>query len=345
MFDYSAAVAEISRHASDLALARQAQLTKPQGSLGMLEDVAVQFAGWQNAECPILNEVALRVFAGDHGICAKGVSLFPQIVTQQMVHNFCSGGAAVSVLAREQGFDFQVWNMGTVEPLPDLPQLVNRQISAGTADFSEGPAMTEEQLQQCLSAGAESVPDNAQLFIGGEMGIGNTTSAAALYAALYDLKAEAVAGRGTGVDDEGLERKTKAIDQALRKHSAVQMSVIEKLQYLGGLEISALVGACISAAQKGIPILVDGFICTVAAAYAVALNPGTGSWLLFAHCSVEQAHADLLKRLQARPLLELGMRLGEASGAATAVPLIKLALSLHAEMATFTDAGVLPAQE
>ena len=340
MFDVQKPVASVSENGRTLAQQRQSQLTKPPGSLGQLEQVAVQFAGWQSSEKPALSQVCVRIFAADHGICAKGVSTFPQIVTQQMIHNFCSGGAAISVLARQQWFDFQVCNMGTVEPMPELPSLVNNVIRRGTADFSEQPAMTESELRQCLQSGADAVPETADLLIGGEMGIGNTTSASALMAALYDLDAKAVVGRGTGVDDQGLQRKLAVVEQALQHHQPSALSAWQKLQCLGGLEIAALVGAYISAAQKGVPVLVDGFITSVAAAYAIALNPGVKDWLLFGHCSAEQAHADLLNRLDARPLLQLDMRLGEASGAAAAVPLIRLALSLHSGMATFADAGV-----
>ena len=339
-FDYQSSVAQISDQARIDARVHQSQLTKPQGSLGELEQIAVQFAGWQGCVCPELKVVSLRVFAGDHGVCAKGVSAFPQIVTQQMIHNFCSGGAAISVLAKEQAFDFQVWNMGTITAMPEMDSLVNKQIAHGTADFSEQVAMSDSQLQQCMQSGADAVPDSADLFIGGEMGIGNTTSASALMAALYDLDAAVVTGRGTGLDDKGVEQKTKIINQALTKHQYKSLPTLEKLRCFGGLEIAALVGAYISSAQKGIPVLVDGFISSVAAAYAVGLNASVRDWLIFAHCSAEHAHQRLLQELNARPVLQLGMRLGEASGAATAVPLLKLALSVHAGMATFAGAGV-----
>lgn len=349
VFDYQAPVAPISDQARHQARTRQSQLTKPVGSLGNLEEIAIQFAGWQSDEIPKLDSVVLRVFAGDHGVCEQGVSAFPQLVTQQMIHNFCSGGAAVSVLSAQQApsykkWHFQVWNMGTVEPMPTLKSLVNKQISTGTADFSQQPAMSSEQLKACMQAGAESItkskPHPAQLFIGGEMGIGNTTSASALVAALYNLSAEEVVGRGTGVDDEGLKRKTEVIDRALAMHTKDSPLPIDLLQRLSGLEIAALVGAYIHAAQQGIPSLVDGFITTAAAAYAVALNPGVKDWLLFAHCSAEQAHRALLDRLDMQPILQLSMRLGEGSGAVVALPTVNFAIALHANMATFADAGV-----
>lgn len=349
LFDYQAPVAPIAAQARHQARARQLQLTKPPGSLGYLEELAVQFAGWQSKEIPVLDGITVRVFAGDHGVCGQGVSAFPQLVTQQMIHNFCSGGAAVSVLSARQAnqykkWDFQVWNMGTIEPMPVIDGLVNKQICAGTRDFSQESSMTEAELQACMQAGAESVcqtrEEPIQLFIGGEMGIGNTTSAAALFAALYGLTAEDVVGRGTGVDDDGLTRKKEAIKQALIMHTNDTPLPIELLQRLGGLEIAALTGAYIRAAQLGIPSLVDGFIATAAAAYAIALNPEVKDWLLFGHCSAEQAHRSLLDHLGVKPILQLDMRLGEGSGAVVAVPVIQLALALHANMATFADAGV-----
>lgn len=326
-----------------LAEALQSQLTKPPGSLGQLEDLALQFAAWQANEKPRLDKVCLRVFAADHGVCSQGVSLFPQEVTQQMVHNFSSGGAAISVLARAGNFDFEVWNLGTISPTPDMPWLKNIQITAGSADFTRCPALTEEQLAECLQAGCDSVAD-CQLFIAGEMGIGNTTSAAALMAALYGLSGADVAGKGTGLDDRGVRHKAEVIDCALALHAATIGDSMAMLRCLGGLEIASIVGAYIAAAQKSIPILVDGFITTVAAAYAVAINPDVRNWMLFAHCSAEQAHQKLLAKLQAVPLLDLGMRLGEATGAAVAVPLIRSAINLHSGMATFADAGVSNSQ-
>ena len=344
-FDYYQTVAKISTDAREQALARQMQLTKPPGSLGELEDIAVQFAGFQDLEKPSLDSVAIRVFAGDHGVCAQGVSAFPQQVTQQMVHNFCSGGAAVSVLSKTlstsfQNWDFQVWNMGTVDPLSSMDGLIDKQIAPGSSDFTRFPAMTEDELLLCLQSGADAVPEGADLFIGGEMGIGNTTSASALMAALFKLDAPSVVGHGTGVDEQGLARKVDAVAKALQLHTSDSPGAIEILRRLGGLEIAALVGAYIRAAQLGIPSLVDGFITSAAAACAVAINPGVRDWLLFGHCSAEQAHSALLDQLSANPILKLGMRLGEGSGAVTAVPMIRLALALHANMATFADAGV-----
>ncbi len=342
-FIAEAPVAKLSTEARSLAQERQSQLTKPLGSLGRLEEIALKFAAWQNTEKPVISKVALRIYAADHGIAAPkedfSVSAFPQEVTAQMVHNFSSGGAAICQLARQQDFDFKVLNMGTVKPLPELASVISIPQASGTCDFTETEAMTADQLQACLQAGADSVPQDAQLFIGGEMGIGNTTSASALMAALLGLKGADVAGRGTGISDKVLAYKIACIDKALVLHGNAT-SALDKLRCMGGLEIAALVGAYIRAAQLGIPVLIDGFITTVAAALAIEINPEVGDWMLFSHCSAERAHREILAYLDAKALLDLQMRLGEASGAATAVPIIQLALLVHSQMHTFAEAGV-----
>lgn len=340
MFNPNAPAKQIDLDARNLAAARQKQLTKPPGSLGRLEQLAIDFAGWQGNEIPVLKRIVVRVYAADHGVSAQGVSAFPAEVTAQMIHNFCAGGAAISVLAKQHNCDFEVWNIGTLEPTEDLPKLHNVQIRNGSKDFSQQPAMSSDELEAAMSAGAESVPTDTELFIGGEMGIGNTTSASALMAALLDLKAEQVVGMGTGLDDAGLRRKREIVTASLVRHAKGNPSTFERLRRLGGLEIAALVGAYLQCAQQGTPILVDGFICTVAAAYAVALSATSRDWMLFAHYSNEHAHKRLLDNLDASPLLNLDMRLGEGSGAAVAIPLIRSALMLHAGMATFSDARV-----
>lgn len=326
------------------ARARQLQLTKPPGALGLLEQLAVFFAGFQGRTCPLLEQVKVVVFAADHGVCARGVSAFPQAVTGQMVANFAAGGAAINVLSRRIKAALQVVNVGTVEPLPALPGVLDRRIAPGTCDFATAPAMTAAQCQRALTIGGEQVPDNSsgqlQLCIGGEMGIGNTTSAAAIYSALLGLTAAQTVGPGTGVDEHGIKVKRQVVEQALDLHQPVLDNPWQVLQCLGGFEIAALTGFYIASAQRGIPVLVDGFISTAAALLAVAINPTIQPWLLYSHCSAEPAHRQALHRLAARPLLDLDMRLGEGSGAALAVPLIQAALALHKEMATFADAGV-----
>lgn len=327
--------------ARDAARARQSQLTKPPGSLGRMETIAEQFAAWQGRSIPELNHIRLCVFAADHGVAARGVSAFPQEVTAQMVQNFCAGGAAVSVLGNLFDADFRVINLGCVAPVPAHPKLLDLSIAPGTADLSQGDAMTEEQLAQALAAGREQVQGGQfELFIGGEMGIGNTTSASALEAALLGLSAERVVGRGTGISGAALEHKRELIDRALALHQPSSGQPLKILQCLGGFEIAALVGAYIACGQRGVPILVDGFISTAAALTACRLVPELRPWLLFAHQSAEPGHRLMLKFLEAEPLLALDMRLGEGSGAALAVPILQSALALHRNMATFAEAGV-----
>ncbi|MDQ2076734.1 nicotinate-nucleotide--dimethylbenzimidazole phosphoribosyltransferase [Marinimicrobium sp. ABcell2] len=334
-------VAVPDENARAQARARQAQLTKPQGSLGSLESIAEQFAAWQGVAIPSLNQVRLRVFAADHGVAAQGVSAFPQSVTVQMVSNFCAGGAAVSVLSRVCDAEFRVVNMGCVSPVDTNELLDDCAIAPGTADFTLGPAMSPDQLARALDVGRAQVAEGEfDLFIGGEMGIGNTTSASALLAALLGLSVERVTGPGTGIDAAGLERKQAVIARALTLHGPELTRPLETLQRLGGFEITALAGAYIACGQRGIPVLVDGFISSVAALAACRIQPALQSWLMFAHQSREPGHRLLLKFLQAEPLLALNMRLGEASGAALAVPILQSALTLHREMATFSEAGV-----
>lgn len=323
---------------------RQAQLTKPPGSLGRLETLAEDFAAWQGRSLPTLETVRLSVFAADHGVAEQGVSAFSREVTAQMVANFCRGGAAVSVLGRACGAEFRVVNLGCVAQPPGHASLLDRTIAPGTADFTRAPAMTGEQLGQALSAGREQVQGwQGQLFIGGEMGIGNTTAASALQAALMNVQAEQVVGPGTGIDAETLARKCLLIERALRLHRLSASEPLRVLQCLGGFEIAALTGAYIACGQNGIPALVDGYISTAAALVACRLCPAVRGWLLFAHQSSEPGHRLLLSQLQAEPLLSLGMRLGEGSGAALAVPLLQRALDLHTQMATFSEAGVADA--
>lgn len=339
-------VAPIDTRSRDRAAARQNQLTKPPGSLGRLEELAVDLAGWQGTDRPTLEHCRVRVFAADHGVVAEGVSAFPQAVTVEMIRNFARGGAAISVLARQLEADFLVVNLGTAHPLSPTdrahPLIRPRDVAPGSGNICRGDAMTTAQLSAALEAGIAEVGDGGgcQLFIAGEMGIGNTTATAALTSALLDLPAEATVGAGTGVDDAGLARKRAAVELALTRHREHCTGPLETLRRLGGLEIAALTGACIAAAQRGVPVMVDGYICTVAAALACRINPGVRGWLLFAHRSAEPGHQYLLEDLQARPLLDLGMRLGEGSGAAVAVPLLRAACELHNGMATFAEAGV-----
>lgn len=330
--------------AHEQALARQQQLTKPAGSLGQLEAVAVQLAGLQGQVKPSVDHLWITIFAGDHGVVAEGVSAFPQEVTGQMLHNFVTGGAAISVLARQLDAKLEVVDLGTITPTLNLPGVRHLNIGAGTANFANGPAMTEAQGRRALQAGRDSVhraiASGAQLFIGGEMGIGNTTAASALACALLDCQVSDLTGPGTGLNAKGVSHKVAVIERALALHAGDRDDALKTLFNLGGFEIAALVGAYLACAQEGVVVLVDGFICTVAALVASRLNPACREWLLFGHRGAEPGHRHVLQNLNAEPLLELGLRLGEGSGAALAVPLLRLACALHGQMATFAEAAV-----
>lgn len=321
---------------------RQAQLTKPPGSLGRLEEMGITLAAMQGTQRPHVEKLWITVFAADHGVVAEGVSAFPQVVTAEMVRNFARGGAAISVLAREWNARLDVVNVGTVQPLENLPNVLDARVGPGTADFVHEPAMTLEQLHEALIAGHDAAEraaiDGAQMFIGGEMGIGNTTSATAVICSILGLPAAQLVGPGTGLNPAGVVHKGLIIEQALARHRDPRPLIA--LQRLGGFEIAALTGAYLRCAQLGLPALVDGFITTAAALAAVRLRPESAAWLLYAHCSAEPGHRRALEALGAKPLLDLGMRLGEGSGAATAVPILRAAAALHAGMATFAEAGV-----
>ena len=324
------------------ALACQNNLTKPPGALGFLEDIAITFSAWQATVRPRVERVDIVVMVADHGVAAEGVSAFPQAVTGEMVKNFATGGAAISVLARQLQARLTVINLGTVNELEPMEHVYNRRIAAGTANICEQPAMTDEQLQQALSLGRQSiehaVANQTDLFVGGEMGIANSTSAACIAARLLGKYPEQIVGPGTGINGAGLQHKTHVVERALVRHPDAEP--IEVLRCLGGFEIAALAGAYIACAQKGLPALLDGYISTAAALAAVAINPSIKPWLLASHCSAEPAHAMMLDALKLKPVLELSLRLGEGSGAALVVPIIQSACRLQSEMASFDTAGV-----
>lgn len=330
------------------ALARQQQLTKPAGALGRLEALAVELAALQGTHTPRAQQVPVVIFAGDHGVVAQGVSAYPAEVTVQMLHNFTQGGAAIAVLARELGLPLHVHDVGTAAPAP-LVGVVTDKCRLGTADFTAEAAMEPHELEFALAAGQRAVAaacaDGADLLVLGEMGIGNTTSASALAALLGPAAVEELIGAGTGLCSDGQARKLAAVSQALVLHGAAidaaPLPAWEAMRRVGGLEIAAMSGAMIAAAQRGIPVLVDGFIVTAAALAAVRLNPQVRPWLLFSHRSAERGHQRLLELLQADVLLQLDLRLGEGSGAAVAVPLVRLTCALHNQMATFAEAAVV----
>ena len=306
------------------AEARQAQLTKPPGSLGRLEEIAVFMAGWQGRERPAIERGRAVVFAGNHGVVAQGVSAFPAAVTAQMVANFAAGGAAINALAAAAGL-----SLGVVALDLDKP----------TADFTHSPALTDAECLAALNAGADVVSD-ADLLVLGEMGIGNTTSASALAAASFGGRAAEWVGPGTGVDGAGIARKIAAVEAGLARHADALDRPFEILRRLGGREIVAIAGAVIAARQARVPVVLDGFIASAAIAPLARAVPAITDHLLAGHCSAEPGHRRLLERLDLKPLLTLGMRLGEGSGAAVATGVIRAALAAHAGMATFAEAGV-----
>ncbi len=341
---YQAPAAPLNIAAQHEAEARQAQLTKPPGALGQLEGLAVHLAMLQGRAQPRVDKVHITVFAGDHGVAEEGVSAFPQAVTTEMVRNFARGGAAISVLARELGATLEVISLGTVEETGPLPGVRDERLGKSTANFTREAAMNAGQLSRALAVGREAVERardaGAELYIGGEMGIANTSAASALACALLGANPSLLTGPGTGLNAQGVAHKSEVIERALTLHKAALGDPYESLRCLGGFEIAALAGAYIACAQEGLPALVDGFISSVAALAAIRLNDGTAKWLLLSHASAEPGHAHVVEALDARPLLRLGMRLGEGSGAATTVPLLRLACALHNNMATFAEAGV-----
>ena len=311
--------------AVDAIRARDRQLTKPPGSLGELETL-VEFLGrWQGKATPTLDNPMVAIFAGNHGVTDQGVSAFPREVTAQMVANFTAGGAAVSQICQLHEFNLRVFELAL-----DLP----------TGDITRTAAMDDRMCAATVAYGMEAIAGKPDLLAIGEMGIGNTTVAAAIYAALYGGSGADWVGRGTGVDDAGLARKADAVDRAVALHKDALDDPLAVLARLGGREIAAMFGAIIAARQQRIPVIVDGFVATSAAAIAHAANPSSIDHCIFGHVSAEHAHARVLEKLGRRPLLNLGMRLGEGSGAALAAVIVKTALHLHKNMATFASAGV-----
>ena len=311
--------------ASAAAVAREAQLTKPAGALGRLEELSVWLATWQGRHPPRMERPHAAVFAGNHGVAAQGVSAYPAEVTRQMVANFIEGGAAVNQLCAVADSALRVHEMGLEEP---------------TRDFSEAPAMDEADCAKAIAYGMMTVEDGLDVLALGEMGIANTTSAAAICHALFGGRAADWVGRGTGVDEAGLARKAQVVKAAVAKHRAAMTDPLEVLRHLGGFELAAILGAVMAARLARTPVLLDGYACTAAAAVLHALDGRALDHCQVAHVSAEPGHRRLLERLDKRPLLDLGMRLGEASGAVLAIPLLKAACACHGAMATFEEAGV-----
>jgi len=333
----------IDQNAADAALLRQSQLTKPAASLGQLEHLAVQLAAMQGTP-PQADHVHITVYAADHGVMAENISAYPQSVTAAMIRNFASGGAAISVLAKQLTASLDVINVGTVTELESIKGVQDQRIANGTANFHQQAAMSQAQCEQALLIGQHNVEcclqNGMQLYIAGDMGIGNTTAASAMACALLDLPATQLAGPGTGLNAEGVSHKAKIISEALLLHKDHLGSPLNILRILGGFEIAAMVGSYLHCAKLGLPVIIDGFISSVAALCAERICPGSREWFLFSHHSAEPGHGAVLKALEAHPLLDFQMRLGEASGAAVVVPLLRMACALHNQMATFEEAAI-----
>jgi nicotinate-nucleotide--dimethylbenzimidazole phosphoribosyltransferase len=311
--------------AASAVLSRQNTLTKPQGSLGRLETIAAWLARWQGRDMPRLERVKVFVFAGNHGVTAQGVSAFPSEVTVQMVANFAGGGAAINQLARVAGAELEVIPLDLDHP---------------TGDFTTGPAMDDEAFLAAVATGYDAVTKDIDLVCFGEMGIGNTTPAAAISAALFGGGAEKWTGRGTGVDDAGMRRKVVAIEAGLKRHEAALSDPLRIAASMGGRELAAILGGVLAARHRNVPVLLDGFVCTAAAAPLAKLQAHGLAHTVAAHVSAEAGHRRLLEELGLAPLLDLGMRLGEGSGACLAVNIVRSALECHARMASFAEAGV-----
>jgi nicotinate-nucleotide--dimethylbenzimidazole phosphoribosyltransferase len=310
--------------AARAAAEREATLTKPPGALGRLEALNLWLARWQGRG-PRVDRPRVAVFAGNHGVAARGVSAYPQDVTAQMVKNFVAGGAAINQLCKVFDADLRVYEMALERP---------------TADFTQGPAMSDEDCARAASYGMMAVEPGIDVLCLGEMGIGNTTSAAALCLALFGGSAEEWTGAGTGVTGKALARKTEAVAEGVARNRAAMTDPFEALRCVGGQELAAIAGAVLAARMARVPVLLDGYACTAAAAVLHCARPGALDHCVVAHRSAEPGHARLLARLNQRPLLDLDMRLGEASGAALALGLLRAAVACHTGMASFAEAGV-----
>jgi len=326
------------------ARSRQLLLTKPPGSLGRLEEIANRMAAIQKTLTPSIDRARIILFAADHGVCAEGVNPYPQAVTAQMVANFLRGGAAINAIARTVGAELEIVDAGVAFDIPAAGSLIRRPIARGTRNFCLEPAMTREQALAALMMGAEraehAAAEGCRLLGIGEMGIGNTTAASALTAALGSHPVTLVTGIGTGADDACMLRKRSAIERALVLHMPHVVGPLDLLARMGGFEIAAMTGCCLGAAKNRCALLVDGFIATVAAALAVRFEPRVKDYLFAAHRSTEPGHAPLLDIIGQCPLLDLEMRLGEGTGAALAIPVMRAAVDALTNMATFESAAV-----
>jgi len=341
-------VVPLDTAAMELARTRQQQLTKPAGSLGRLEDIAVQIAGITGHPLPRIARKAVIIMAGDHGVTSESVSAYPPAVTLQMVYNFLQGGAAINALAHFVGAKVIVVDVGVAADISH-PDLLSRKVAFGTADMALEPAMTHVQMLEAIQVGIDifdaQLDQGIDLVATGDMGIGNTTAASAITASLLQMPVALVTGRGTGIDDEQLAHKIQVIEKALARHVPNPQDPLDVLMKVGGLEIAGLVGVIVAAASRRVPVVIDGFISGAAALIAIELNLLVREYLLAGHVSVERGHHLILERLGLSPLLDLKLRLGEGTGAVLAISLIEAALHTHCEMATFEEAGVSTREE
>lgn len=336
-------IPELDQAAIEAAKLHISNLTVPPGSLGKLESMAIQLAGITGEVKPSFDRREVIVMAGDHGVCEEGVSAFPQEVTPQMIHNFLAGGAAINVLARQAGAEVVCVDIGVNSELSH-PNLLSRKIRYGTANMAQGSAMTYEEAIQSILIGVEVVEDaikrGVQLFITGEMGIGNTTASSAVTCALSTISVNDAVGRGTGIDDSRLQHKISVVEQALRVNDPDRFDPLDVLAKVGGLEIGGLVGVILGSAANGCPVIIDGFISSTAALLAKAICPASVEYMIVSHVSHEQGHRLLLQELGLRPALELDLRIGEGTGGVICLHLVDAACRIVSEMATFESAGV-----
>jgi nicotinate-nucleotide--dimethylbenzimidazole phosphoribosyltransferase len=348
IFERVANIAPLDTGAMELARTRQQQLTKPAGSLGRLEDIAIRIAGITKQPLPRIQSKAVIIMAADHGVTSEGVSAYPSAVTPQMVHNFLQSGAAINALARHVGAKVIVVDVGVAADITH-PDLLSRKVAFGTANMTLAPAMTRAHMLAAIQVGLDIcdalLDQGIDLVATGDMGIGNTTASSAITAALLQTPVALVTGHGTGISDEQLTHKVEVIEKALAHHAPNPGDPFDVLMKVGGLEIAGLVGVIVAAASRRVPIVIDGFISGAAALVAVEFKPLISEYLLAGHASVERGHRLILERLGLFPLLDLQLRLGEGTGAVLAMSIIEAALRAHCEMATFEEAGVSQRKE
>jgi nicotinate-nucleotide--dimethylbenzimidazole phosphoribosyltransferase len=334
----------IDKEAMKKARERLDSLTKPLGSLGKLEEIAERISGIRGQLTPVIKQKVIFTLAGDHGVVVEGVSAYPAEVTPQMVYNFVKGGAGINVLAKHVGTRVVVVDMGVAVDLKPFPGIVNKKVAHGTKNMAKGPAMSYKQAIQSIKTGIELVEDElskeVDIIGGGDMGIGNTTSSSAITAALTGVEVEEITGRGTGIDDAMLEHKIKVIRETLKINQPDQKDPLDVLAKLGGFEIGGLVGIILAGAAYRLPVVLDGFIVGAAGLIAYSLTPQVKDYLFAAHCSVERGHKIILEKIGLKPLIDLGLRLGEGTGAALGISIIEGATKILNEMATFEEANV-----